>query len=144
MVDENTSMSIVVTVGGLIEYENMFFLVKTSKWKGKWGIPGGKVKQGETLIEALIREIKEETNLDINEKQCEYITFFESIYDNEFYKPTHMILFNYLIKVESISNLKVNNEIIEYKFLKKEELHKLEMNKYTKKLIEKILNVKKY
>ncbi|MCS7164994.1 MAG: NUDIX domain-containing protein [Candidatus Calescibacterium sp.] len=136
-------MSIKVTVGGLIKYKNLFLLVRTEKWKGKWGIPGGKVKQGETLIKALIREIKEETNLDIQEKQCKYITFFESIYDEEFYKPAHMILFNYLIKVQNISNLKVNQEIIEYNFFKKEELYKIEMNKYTQKLIEKITGTRR-
>ncbi|MCS7243533.1 MAG: NUDIX domain-containing protein [Candidatus Calescibacterium sp.] len=134
-------MKIKVTVGGLIKYKGLFLLVKTKKWKGKWGIPGGKVKPGESLIDALIREIKEETNLIVKPKQCKYITFFESIYDKEFYKPVHMILFNYLIKVNDISSIKFNKEILDYRFLEKEDLKKYRINKYTKMLIEKITKI---
>ena len=33
--------------------------------KGEWWFPGGRVHKGETLSEALIREVKEETGLNI-------------------------------------------------------------------------------
>ncbi|KXB08734.1 hypothetical protein AKJ56_00470 [candidate division MSBL1 archaeon SCGC-AAA382N08] len=33
--------------------------------KGKWALPGGKVDYGETVKQAAIREVKEETNIDI-------------------------------------------------------------------------------
>jgi len=38
-----------------------------------WHIPGGGVDEGETMIEALVREIKEETGLDISSYETEQI-----------------------------------------------------------------------
>lgn len=37
----------------------------------KWGIPGGKVEKNETILQAAIREVKEETGLDISQQSIE-------------------------------------------------------------------------
>ncbi len=54
-------------VGGVVIHENKVLLVKPNYGfsRGKWVIPGGLVECGETLQEAVVREIKEETNLDV-------------------------------------------------------------------------------
>jgi nucleoside triphosphatase len=54
------------TVGALIfnpEWE--ILLVKSHKWKEKYTIPGGHIDLVERTEDALKREIKEETDLDI-------------------------------------------------------------------------------
>ena len=54
-------------VGGVVHHDNKILFVKL-KYGGAqkfWLIPGGLVEKGESLEEGLIREIKEETNLEI-------------------------------------------------------------------------------
>ena len=56
----------VITVGALIfNGAGEVLMIRTHKWSNLWGIPGGKVKWGEPSEEALRREIKEETGLDV-------------------------------------------------------------------------------
>lgn len=58
--------------------------MKSHKWIGKYVIPGGHVELGERIEDALKREIKEETGLDIYD--IEFICFQEFIYSEQFWK----------------------------------------------------------
>lgn len=49
--------------GAIIIYNNQVLMVKQQK--GFWGFPKGHVESGETETETAIREVKEETNVDI-------------------------------------------------------------------------------
>ncbi len=53
-----------VGVNGIIFFNDKILLEKRSD-DNKWGIPGGWVEVGESPQESLVREIKEETNLDV-------------------------------------------------------------------------------
>lgn len=50
---------------------NKYLLIRENKknWFNGWIFPGGKVEFGETPEKAAIRELKEEINLDVEEKQ---------------------------------------------------------------------------
>jgi 8-oxo-dGTP pyrophosphatase MutT (NUDIX family) len=56
-----------VTVArALIESEGRVLLVRRAAWDtlpGRWELPGGKVDRGEPVLEALAREVGEETGL---------------------------------------------------------------------------------
>ena len=54
-------------VGVVVMQDDRLLLVQRSKdpYRGCWAVPGGKVKWGETLAAAAVREVKEETGLDV-------------------------------------------------------------------------------
>ena len=54
-----------VTVDVIIEYGGGVVLIKRKYPPEGWAIPGGFVEYGETLEEAAVREVKEETGLDV-------------------------------------------------------------------------------
>ena len=57
-----------VGVGVVVWKDDEFLLIRRSKepMKGAWSIPGGRQNLGETVKEAAIREIREETGLEID------------------------------------------------------------------------------
>jgi ADP-ribose pyrophosphatase YjhB (NUDIX family) len=65
------SQHILVAVGAVIEDDKgRILLVKHKKerggyWQGKWICPGGELGVGEDIEEGIKREVKEETNLEI-------------------------------------------------------------------------------
>lgn len=59
----------IVAVGGIIENDNGDILIIKDAHKNIWTFPGGQVENGEGLIEALQREIMEETGVKVNVKK---------------------------------------------------------------------------
>ena len=57
-----------VAVGAVVVREGHLLLVQRDKAPGEglWAVPGGQVVPGESLIEAVRREVREETGLDVS------------------------------------------------------------------------------
>ena len=117
------------TVGGLIfNTKDQLFLMKSHKWKGALVVPGGHIELGESIEEALVREVKEETNLDIY--NLRFICFQEFLYDDSFWKKKHYIFFDYACKTDSTKVI-LNHEAQEYRWVDLKETHKLPIESYT-------------
>jgi 8-oxo-dGTP diphosphatase len=58
----------VVAIGAIVIDKGSILLVKrnTEPARGQWSLPGGRVELGETLREALVREVREETGIDVD------------------------------------------------------------------------------
>ncbi len=59
--------AITVAVGGVAIVDDAILLIKrgTEPSIGLWSVPGGRVETGETLAEATVREMAEETGLTV-------------------------------------------------------------------------------
>lgn len=57
----------VVCVGAVVVDDDRLLLIRRGHGPaaGEWSVPGGRVEFGELMVEALVREVKEETGLDI-------------------------------------------------------------------------------
>ena len=58
----------------------LFLLRNKSKYAGSWGIAGGKIEAGETVIQGLVREIHEEIGVDYT--NCKFIPLETFTADN--------------------------------------------------------------
>lgn len=93
------------------------------EFKGKWEFPGGKINENEDQEAALIREIKEELNADIdvidflNTVECDYPEF-------------HLIMHTYICTLKNeIEFVKHNEKELEHDnmvWLEKEDLDQLD------------------
>ena len=52
-------------VGAIIKQDEKLLMLDRKNFPFGWACPAGHVETGETIEQALVREIKEETNLDI-------------------------------------------------------------------------------
>lgn len=127
------------TVGALVfNSKNEALMIRTHKWSNLWGIPGGKIKWGETSENALRREIMEETGLKIS--GIKFVLVQDCIHSKEFYRDAHFVLLNYTCRCAGKNpRVKLNDEGREFRWLKPADAKKLKLNRPTKILIAAVL-----
>jgi phosphoglycolate phosphatase-like HAD superfamily hydrolase/ADP-ribose pyrophosphatase YjhB (NUDIX family) len=124
----------IVTVGALIfNSSGKVLMLRTHKWSDLWGIPGGKIKWSEPSLDALRREIKEETDLAI--EQIEFVLVQDCIHSKEFYRDAHFVLLNYTCRCVGEPLVRLNDEAREFRWLTLEEALALPLNEPTRRLL---------
>jgi phosphoglycolate phosphatase-like HAD superfamily hydrolase/ADP-ribose pyrophosphatase YjhB (NUDIX family) len=130
-----TAVLPITTVGGLIfNSAGQVLMIRTHKWSDKWGIPGGKIKWGETAEAALRRELKEETNLDI--ANIRFVLVQDCIHSPEFYRDAHFVLLNYTCHAVEKTEVILNNEACEARWVSLDEAFALALNQPTRILLQ--------
>jgi phosphoglycolate phosphatase-like HAD superfamily hydrolase/ADP-ribose pyrophosphatase YjhB (NUDIX family) len=125
----------VVTVGALIFNDaDDVLMLRTHKWSNLWGIPGGKIKWGEPSEDALCREVKEETNLDVTD--IEFVLVQDCIHSKEFYRDAHFVLLNYSARASGCQTVILNDEAREFRWVGVEEALTMPINTPTRRLLE--------
>ena len=139
---EETLRPRVRVAGILIENNKILLIEHLKKNKKYWLVPGGGVDWGESTAEALIREYKEETNLDITVEKFLFLS--ETIATN---KKKHVINLYFQIKIikNSIYNMKLGDErnLTDLKFITKEEIENIKLYPNIKTQLIQLLNEEK-
>src|SRR4030042_997609 len=98
----------VVGVGAIILDGEKILLEKrkNAPGKGKWSVPGGLVELGEGVEQAVIREVKEETGLDVYEPRLVDVVDYISTGEKG------GVLYHFVI-VDYIVTVKCGNDIVD-------------------------------
>jgi len=118
-------------VGALVFRDDRILLVRRANppLQGEWSIPGGLVETGETTKEAIIREVREETGLEV--EPVKLVEVFERILrDQDGSVEYHFVLVDYQCRVIS-GEAQAASDVGEVRWAKREELELLAVAKDT-------------
>jgi ADP-ribose pyrophosphatase YjhB (NUDIX family) len=90
-----------VGVGGVVVRDGRALLIRRGKEPlyGRWVVPGGTVELGESLEDALVREMEEETGLRV--EPVGILTVFDRIHREEGQVVHHFVIVDYLCRWRS-------------------------------------------
>jgi ADP-ribose pyrophosphatase len=110
-----------VGVGGVVLIDGRVVLIRRGKepLRGRWVIPGGTVELGETLQDALVREMQEETGLLVRPR--EVVLVFDRIQREGTSVEYHYVVIDYACEYVS-GELKAGSDADEVALVAPEEL----------------------
>ncbi len=129
-------------MGALIIDRDRILLVQRGKQplKGWWSLPGGVVETGEQLTEAIKREVREETGLEVEPQLV--VEIFERILRDKEGKPEyHYVLIDYLCKAKG-GEPKPGDDAAAVEWVKRKDLASRKVTEGTLEVIELAFNKK--
>ena len=126
-----------VGVGALVFNRGRILLAQRGKepLKGWWSLPGGALETGESLKEAVCREVLEETGLEV--EAGEVFEVFERITrDDDGKTEYHFVLVDYICRVKR-GKLQAGDDVCGVEWVRRKDLGSLQITEGTLGVIEK-------
>ena len=126
-------------VAGLVFHEGKVLLVRRGNEpsKGRWGIPGGLVELGERVEDAVIREVAEETSIQV--KPVKLVEVFNSIRrDDDGNVKYHYVLVELLCEYIN-GEIEASTDVSDAGWFSLKELYALNMSDWTRDFILKVV-----
>jgi len=136
-----TLKKILIGVGAVIEDDKERILLVKHRperggfWQGKWICPGGELELGETIEEGIRREVKEETQLDI--ELVAPLHPFDRVVREGGEVALHVVYIDYLAKLKG-GELQPGSDVGEAIWVSKEHIPEIweDLHDDTKRLLE--------
>lgn len=119
----------IVGVGAIIICDGKILLEKRKgePGRGKWSIPGGLVELGESVEATVVREVKEETGLDVEKpEQIDIVDNITKDANGEI--KYHFIILDYFVKLKG-GTLTVGSDADELQWVSLNEVEKYDLTK---------------
>ena len=139
----------VVGVGGVVISDGRALLIRrgSEPLKGEWSIPGGTLELGETLVEGIRRELREETGLEV--KVLDLIEVFERIFEGDPREPArpggperearpkyHFVIVDYLCEALS-GTPRPSSDVTDIAFVREDELSRYHLTPTATRVLKK-------
>ena len=111
-----------VAVGAIVIHDGHLLLVRRAQppQAGRWSLPGGRVEPGETLRDAVAREVREETGLAV--RVGEHIGWVERI-DDDF----HYVILDFSAHVVGEATIEAGDDAAEARWVRAAEIASLDL-----------------
>jgi len=132
-----------VTASGAVIKDGKILILQRAQdddiFPGLWELPSGKKEPRESVYDAVVREIKEETDVDVMVLDIIFTFNFEVEKPDEIKDFTQLV---FLVEPVGDANVKISNEHQDFKWVSKEDLDNYNLSKETKEAINKAFEKK--
>lgn len=127
----------IVGIGAVVICNGKILLVKRGSEPGrnKWSIPGGLVELGETVRNTVIREVKEETNLDVEvHSLVDVVDNLEPDREGRWYY--HFIILDFSVSLKG-GSLHAGSDVLEVRWVPLNEVEEYDLTGTFREFFEK-------
>jgi len=134
----------IVGIGGVVIHENRVLLIRrgSEPLRGEWSIPGGSLELGETLEQGVVRELLEETELEV--RTTGMIEVFERIFserparhvDGKERPRYHYVIVDYLCEWLS-GEPRAGGDALEIAYSREDELERFHLTETALRILHK-------